>query len=94
MKFNWHFHTYEKLFTGFFIVNFSIIYFLLACFRIDIPAKPYFIISGIASFVIPSFISENFYDHVEENSFVWKLLYFFNLLLLGIVMLIYIGIKR
>lgn len=94
MKFNWHFHKYERLFSGFFIVNFIIIYLLLDCFGIKIPSEPYLIISGIASCLIPFFISEKFYDHVEDNSFVWKLIYFFNLLVLIIVMIVYMYIKR
>ena len=87
------FHRYQKLISGFFIINFIILFLLLRCLKINIPIKPYFICAGIISIIVPFFISERFYDYVEYNSFIWNSIYIGNLLILLIVMGIYIKVS-
>lgn len=80
------FHKYQKLITGFFIINFIILYLLFECFKINIPVKPYSICAGIISIIVPFFISEKFYDYVESNSLIWNSIYIANIVILLIVM--------
>ena len=88
------FHRNQKLITGFLIMNFAIILFILGCFKKHIPTEPYLICAGIISFVIPFFISEDFYDYVEDNSLLWNSLYILNIIILLIVMIIYKTISK